>query len=100
MKKKLSKHFHINGKTIDGNNVISGVFWIYQTRGIPPEITIQTLKNRSMLCDWENFIKDAMMHGMTKDYIKTWILNIVGDVYGSKYLNEFKIRMDGYLQNV
>ena len=97
MKKKLYKHFNVYGITENDNPVIGGIFYLFQTRGIPPEITINELVKRGFVPAWDDFIKDALNHGMDIDYIKTWISNIVADVYGLQYLKEFKLILERYI---
>ncbi len=74
--------------------VISNVFRLAGTYGIPLEVILCYFKKRNLLVDWVDYIRSALKDGGKLSNIKSRILAAIGDVYGLDYRKEFELRLN------
>lgn len=91
MKKAILKQ---SGVTVDGNPVVSNVFKLSGTLGIPLDLVLSKFKEGSIIIDWVDYIKCALKDGTNLQNIKARILAAIGDVYGPIYKNEIENRLN------
>lgn len=64
----------ISGTTVDGKDVIAGVFYLTSTIGLPLSFCIDLIYKRGMVVDWMDFyrqsIKEGEKHSRIIDKIK------------------------------
>lgn len=53
----------LNGKTTNGDYVVSGLFKMVDTHGLPLADAVQTVQQRGMGVDWPDFVNDAKRAG-------------------------------------
>jgi hypothetical protein len=73
------------GKTKDGKTVVSGLFRLMDTQGIPLDIILEFLQISDLVPSWTHFYKEAVVSGWTH---KTTILRmetVITDIYGIEY---------------
>lgn len=88
----------IRGVTTSGHYVVGGVFSLYDTRGLPLDVVLDTLKERNIVPDWPLFCMDALRAGWKPSTIKTRIADAVADVYGHTYCAEVQKRLNALLK--
>jgi alanyl-tRNA synthetase len=77
----------IVGKTLDGKLVLSGVFKIYETEGIPLDIIFENLLEKDSIPSWTHFFNEAINANMKKDHILALLESTISDVYGIEFKN-------------
>jgi hypothetical protein len=65
------------GKTIDGKNVVDGVFFMKDSEGLPLDLIIEELKSKNIVPCWVSYAKDALKAGWKIKKIKSDILNVL-----------------------
>lgn len=70
------------GKTESGTLVLSGVFKVYETLGIPLDAIFDCLKERNAIPDWLCFYVEAVGAGMKHDRILSKLEPAISDSYG------------------
>lgn len=83
----------VSGKT-EEKQVVSGLFTLVGTHGLPLEVILQYLKDNEMVIDWIDYITYAMKDGAKFKTVKARIIAAIGDVFGPKYLENFLIRLE------
>jgi len=82
------------GYTVDGKEVIKGIFKFYETVGLPLDFIIQHLKDKDCIPSWYDFVLEAREAGMKDIRIKAKLEEVILDVYGRKYWTEVLKRLD------
>jgi alanyl-tRNA synthetase len=54
----------ITGKTEDGRLVLGGAFYMWETHGLPLEITLQAAQEAGYTVDLYDYVLDAISKGM------------------------------------
>lgn len=83
-----------SGVTPEGHKVISGVFSLVGTHGLPLELILEDFKEKNRVVDWIDYIRSALKDGGKISNIKARIIAAVGDVYGADYRQEIEKRLD------
>jgi len=65
--------------------------------GLPLEIIILELRDRSLVVAWDEFINDARQHGWTDKTIHTKCLGAVSEAFSAEYTVEFTKRLNTYM---
>lgn len=78
-----------SGETTDGRPVVTGVFTLMSTHGLPLEFILEELKGRGLVTDWIDFVVKARADGWKDRTIAARAEAAVGDVFGGKYRTEF-----------
>ncbi len=84
----------VSGKTADGKTVVSGVFPIYSSIGLPLQDIVDTLNQNDMLVDWQDFYHRAIKEGWKSGRTFIKIREAVGDIFGPAYGAEVEKRLN------
>jgi hypothetical protein len=80
MKHKLT----ISGKTDDGKDVFSDIFWFTETFGLSLYDILIYFEDKNAIVDWIDFYESALNSGMKSDKIITRIKYDTFDVFGKE----------------
>jgi hypothetical protein len=94
MSKKKKIELNIAGKTNDGKIVVSGVFPIYSSIGLPLQDILEILHQSNMVPDWQDFYDQAIEEGWKSDRTILKIQEAVGDIFGPAYGSEVEKRLN------
>lgn len=81
-------------KTPEGILVVSGVFPLISTHGVPLDLVLEKLKESGMMPDWVDFYRDAILDGWKPSGIRHKLSEAVGDVYGPEFREAWEIKFD------
>ena len=87
----------VEGKTSDGQLVLSGVGTLCFTKGVPLEIVLYFVKEKKLVVDWFDYIKTALLDGHNPRTIKARIESAVSDAYSVKYAEAVVERVEKVL---
>lgn len=73
------------GVTNDGKPVMSGVFFFYETHGIPLEIIFMSFIDKNLIPSWIDLYKDMRLSGLTHNRIITILQDSISDAYGQEW---------------
>ena len=79
MKKKFN--FDVVGKTKEGFNVISNIFLLYDTYGLPLQVIYDITQKYNFVISWVHFTQDALKAGWSEKKIKSTIHELFVDIY-------------------
>ena len=74
-----------SGITSDNKKVISGVYKMFDSHGIPLDIIFSILKDKNMIPNWIHLYKDCRFVGMSHDRILSKIEEAINDSYGKEF---------------
>lgn len=89
----------IISKTSNNKFVVDGVYYLYNTYGIPLEYICLVLAENNYIINWLNLITDATDVGMKQSNIISKIRTITLDVYGKDFSNQIIKRINLCLKN-
>lgn len=78
------------GETIDNAMVVSNVFKLYDTNGVPLELIVEEFKANNVIVAWDVFYEDALKAGWKESNIEAKMLAAINDNYDKEYLEGFK----------
>lgn len=81
------------GVTVDGKPVVSGIFKMFETHGIPLDVLIGIVSDRGFVPCWRSFYKDARAAGMKHDRILSKLSEALSDAHGAVYRDEVLKRL-------
>lgn len=84
----------IVGETTDGKSVVSGVFKMYDTLGLPLADIFEQLSLRNMLPSFPHLYNEAIAAGWKHKTILLRLREALGDVYGSEFAEEVTRRLE------
>jgi alanyl-tRNA synthetase len=84
------------GETSDGKKVISGVFRLFETHGLPLSDILSILKQRDYIIDWFDFYQDALSAGMKHDSVIAKLNEAINDSYGTEFKNTVIRRLEQF----
>jgi len=95
----LNKKYNvrITGKTNTGALVIGGVFKLVETRGIPIDSVVDSLKSNNMLVDWIDFYESSVTHNWNIKSTFNKIRTALIDVYDKDHADNVIERLHYYL---
>lgn len=73
------------------------LFQLKATHGVPLEISLENLTNRSMIVDWVGFIKEARLSGWYDFQTLEVIQNALADVFDRDYQEAIILRLKRYI---
>lgn len=77
----MSKKLYIAGKTADCKAVIGGVFYLYDSVGLPLSNIIDMLDEKGWIPAWDIFLSDALKAGWKIDTILKRVEEGLIDIY-------------------
>ena len=90
----MRSKFDIVGVTPEGVNVMSGVFSLFDTYGLPLDSILDMMKDKNMIPCWTTFYNDATTNGWKHKSVMTRLVPLIGDVYGPEFSTEVGRRLD------
>lgn len=97
MAKKKKVNFDIVGVMEDGRKVVSGVFQVFDTCGLPLDIVFDLCEQKNMMPSWIHFYDDAIKQGWSEKTIFNRLETNVSDVYGRPFWLEVEERLKTYI---
>lgn len=85
------------GKTEDGRSVISGVFKMYDTLGMPLADVIDTIHQKNFVISWIHFYEEAKKGGWKYDTIMTRLREGIIDTHGLEYFNVVEKKLNEWI---
>ena len=85
------------GITTDGQQVVTGVFDITTSIGLPLEMILEGLQKKNMVVDWIDFYQCGIKNHWKVKTIMIRIETTVEEVYGKDYCKEVMKRLKHYL---
>lgn len=84
MPKKKKLHYQ-SGITSEGNLVISGVYKLYETIGLPLDVIFTCFRERNWVPDWIDFYLGAVASGMEHTRIISKLEEAISDSFGKEW---------------
>jgi alanyl-tRNA synthetase len=94
--KDMKNHVKVVGKTEDGELVVSGIFKIFDTLGLPLDVIFDLCKTSNMLPSWIHFYDEATSYGWKDKTIVNRLETNIRDVYGKEYADTVMCRLKQY----
>lgn len=73
------------GETVDGRDVVSGVFQIKGQTGLPLENLIEILDSKGLVVSWLHLLLEAIDSGVNVDKFFAELRSAVLEVFGKEY---------------
>lgn len=89
----------ISGSDENGNFVITGIFYLVDTEGIPLDIVLERLKKDSYTPNMLDFFDEAIAAGWSPKRAYSSILTELTEVYGEEYSKEWDRRFQFIIVN-
>ena len=83
MPKKKRLHYQ-TGTTPEGKSVISGVYKLYETIGLPLDVIFTCFRERNWIPDWIDFYLGAVSSGMEHTRILGKLEEAISDSFGKE----------------
>lgn len=80
------------GHTENKDIVVSEIFNLIGTHGIPLENILSYCKDRNYIISWPHYVKEAMKDGAKFKNIQAKVFSAIEEIYGKEYFINFKIR--------
>ena len=80
----------IVGKTIDNKLVISGIFRIKETYGLPLDVIFERIIEQDFVISWLDLIKEAQVVGVNKEKFITELEYAVISEFGKEYWEDIR----------
>lgn len=77
----MSKKLYIVGKTVDNKLVVGGVFYLYDSLGLPLCNILDMLNGKGWVPAWDIFLQDALDSGWKLDTILRRVKEGLVDIY-------------------
>ena len=90
----MRSKFEVLGKTPEGTSVVSGVFALFDTYGLPLDTILDMLREKGMMPCWTTFYNEAVSNGWKHKSVMTRLVPLIGDVYGRDFSDEVGRRLD------
>lgn len=74
--------------------MVAGVYGVVSTHGIPLEVVLEVFKSQGRVMDVVDYVLNALREGYNAQSLKTKLIAAYGDVYGSKWREAIKERLD------
>ena len=86
------------GKTEDGKLVVTGLFELVDTHGIPLDIVVSKFEERGLMPSWTHFYDKAVKAGWKPEGVVQKLRGVVGDVYGPKFREGWEKRLKRHIE--
>lgn len=73
------------GCTTADTLVVSGIYRLYETHGMPLDILLGLLRTQGIIPCWISFVREAVCAGMKRDRILAKLDEALSDVYSSAF---------------
>lgn len=95
--KKLNRKVVVEGKTEEGMTVVSNVFRMLETQGVPLDLIVDTFHNANITIDWISFYNEAKRSGWGDKTILDRIKYSLFDVFGQEHSDIVVKRLKEYI---
>ena len=96
MSRKKRPEFDTVGITPEGKKVVSGVFRVFDTIGLPLDVIFDLCEQENLMPSWTHFYDDAIKEKTIYNRLET----NVSDVYGKPFWLEVKKRLELYIRRI
>jgi hypothetical protein len=97
--KKTKLGFDIIAVLEDGTTVVSGVFRVFDSCGLPLDIVFDLCRNNNIMPSWTHFYDDAIKQGWVDKTIFNRLEGNISDVYGKPFWLGVKLRLELYIES-
>jgi hypothetical protein len=91
---KKSGYFRQVGETVDGKIVVSGVYKLYETEGLPLDIIFTLCIQKGWVPSWIDLYKECLAAGMSHNRILSKLEEAIQDSFGKEYAGEVISKLD------
>lgn len=88
----MKKILKIVGLIDDNLALVSGVFVLMDTFGVPLDLALDRLKCAGYMPDWLSFREEALRAGWKPHTIRLRLTEAIGDVYGPEFREAWEKR--------
>jgi len=89
----------IIGETRDGKKVVTEVFKLYDTRGLPLSIIFQLCDEQNLIPSWIDFYIDAIKAGWKDKTVKSRLKDEMSDYYSQEFTENVIKRLNEFINN-
>ncbi len=82
------------GETTEGSGVYAGVYRTYETGGIPLDILVSIMCEKSKIPSWIHFYQEAEAAGMKHKRIMSMLDPVIVDSFGTEFRDEIVKRLE------
>jgi alanyl-tRNA synthetase len=90
--------FKIVGETTDGKIVVSGLFRLFETEGIPLDMIFEYCRQHNMMPSWIDFYQECRSAGMKHERILSKLEEAVADSFGKEFRKEVISKLDMFFK--
>lgn len=98
MSRKKKIQFDHVGSTSDGKKVVSGIFRVFDTCGLPLDVVFDLCNQKDLIPSWTHFYDDASKQGWSDKTIFNRLETNISDVYGKDFWLEVEKRLTLYIE--
>jgi hypothetical protein len=80
----MRSKFSIMGETPEGDKVVSGVFDLFDSHGLPLDVVLDLCNQRGWIPCWNTFYADAKVSGWKHATVMLRLIPVVNDIYGKE----------------
>jgi len=99
MAKRKKKGLEVVGHTPEGKQVVSGVFRVFDTCGLPLDVVFDLCDENNLIPSWTHFYDDAIKQGWSDKTIFNRLSSTIPDSYGKPYWLELEKRLNLYIKH-
>lgn len=92
--------FDVVGVTPEGKEVVSGVFRVFDTIGLPLDTVFDLCEQHKLVPSWIHFYQDAIQQGWSEKTILNRLETSICDAYGKDYWLEVEKRLTLYITSL
>ena len=74
------------GVTEDGSKVVSGIFRMFDTVGLPMDVVLDVCRNSGFIPSWTHFYTEAIAAGWKPKTVYNRLMDNISDVYGVEWM--------------
>lgn len=100
MAKKKKLGFDVISVTEGGIQIVSGVFRVFDTCGLPLDIVFDLCRQKNLMPSWIHFYEDAINQGWKVETIFNRLEINISDVYGKPFWLEVEKRLELYIDEI
>jgi alanyl-tRNA synthetase len=95
---KKNNGFTPVGETTDGKTVVDGIWYLFETHGLPLDIIFSICQERKMIPDWILLYKQMRFAGMEHDRVISKIEEAINDSFGKEFCGVVISRLNEIFQ--
>lgn len=75
------------GRTVDGKDVVAGIYRMYETHGVPFVAIFAALERRNAIPDWCALFRESRSAGVAVERVLGKFDDAISDVWGPEFRN-------------